>query len=50
MNQTTETTTETTISHYLCIGCPLGCRLEVEADNGHIVENYFIIISFLCYS
>jgi len=20
------------ISHYLCIGCPLGCRLEVEAD------------------
>lgn len=38
MNQTTETTTETTISHYLCIGCPLGCRLEVEADNGHIVE------------
>lgn len=21
------------ITHYLCIGCPLGCRLEVE-DNG----------------
>jgi len=20
------------ISHYLCIGCPLGCRLEVEED------------------
>lgn len=20
------------ISHYLCIGCPLGCRLEVEQD------------------
>lgn len=20
------------ISHYLCIGCPLGCRLEVESD------------------
>jgi len=20
------------ISHYLCIGCPLGCRLEVEDD------------------
>ena len=24
---------------YLCIGCPLGCRLEVdEADDGHVVE------------
>jgi CxxC motif-containing protein len=22
----------TTITHYLCIGCPLGCRLEVEED------------------
>jgi CxxC motif-containing protein len=22
------------VSHYLCIGCPLGCRLEVE-DHGH---------------
>lgn len=28
-----------TITHYLCIGCPLGCRLEVEEDDhGHIVE------------
>ena len=27
------------ISHYLCIGCPLGCRLEVEdPDAGDIVE------------
>jgi CxxC motif-containing protein len=27
------------ISHYLCIGCPLGCRLEVEDDaDGDIVE------------
>lgn len=27
------------ISHYLCIGCPLGCRLDVEEDNSHdIVE------------
>ena len=27
------------IEHYLCIGCPLGCRLEVEADEeGDIVE------------
>ena len=27
------------ISHYLCIGCPLGCRLEVEEDvGGGIVE------------
>jgi CxxC motif-containing protein len=28
----------TTITHYLCIGCPLGCRLEVEAEAGAIVE------------
>jgi CxxC motif-containing protein len=29
----------TTLTHYLCIGCPLGCRLEVEEDDGqHIVE------------
>lgn len=28
-----------TITHYLCIGCPLGCRLEVEEDaEGSIVE------------
>lgn len=27
------------ISHYLCIGCPLGCRLEVEADaSDNVVE------------
>lgn len=27
------------ITHYLCIGCPLGCRLEVEEDaGGDIVE------------
>ena len=26
------------IAHYLCIGCPLGCRLEVEAtDAGEVV-------------
>ncbi len=24
--------------HYLCIGCPLGCRLEVVEDEGAIVE------------
>ncbi|MDB9312512.1 DUF1667 domain-containing protein [Spirulina sp. CS-785/01] len=29
---------EHTLSHYLCIGCPMGCRLEVEADDGEIVE------------
>ena len=30
---------EDRISHYLCIGCPLGCRLEVEEDDAHnIVE------------
>lgn len=29
----------TEITHYLCIGCPLGCRLEVEEDDdGSIVE------------
>jgi CxxC motif-containing protein len=27
-----------TITHYLCIGCPLGCRLEVEEEEGAIVE------------
>ncbi|NEO27192.1 MAG: DUF1667 domain-containing protein [Kamptonema sp. SIO4C4] len=29
---------EHTLSHYLCIGCPMGCRLEVEAEDGEIVE------------
>lgn len=24
--------------HYLCIGCPLGCRLEVQAQHDEIVE------------
>lgn len=30
----------TTLTHYLCIGCPLGCRLEVEEeeDQKQIVE------------
>ncbi len=28
----------TKITTYLCIGCPLGCRLEVEEDQGAIVE------------
>jgi CxxC motif-containing protein len=27
----------TTITHYLCIGCPLGCRLEVEEEQEQIV-------------
>ena len=32
-------TTDDRITAYLCIGCPLGCRLEVEEDaEGHIVE------------
>jgi CxxC motif-containing protein len=27
------------LSHYLCIGCPLGCRLEVEEDtHGDLLE------------
>jgi len=25
-------------SHYLCINCPLGCRLEVDADGRDVVE------------
>lgn len=29
---------EALVSHYLCIGCPLGCRLEVEEVGGEIVE------------
>ncbi len=30
---------EGTITHYLCIECPLGCRLEVEEDlDGNVVE------------
>ena len=28
----------TTITHYLCIGCPLGCRLEVEDEDNKLVE------------
>ncbi|MFN8378255.1 MAG: DUF1667 domain-containing protein [Anaerolineae bacterium] len=27
----------TTLTHYLCIGCPLGCRLEVESEQEAIV-------------
>jgi CxxC motif-containing protein len=29
---------DASVSHYLCIGCPLGCRLEVEEVAGEIVE------------
>lgn len=29
---------ETQLSHYLCIGCPIGCRLEVDADGPDVVE------------
>ena len=25
-------------SHYLCVNCPLGCRLEVDADGRDVVE------------
>ena len=25
-------------SHYLCINCPLGCRLEVDANGDDIIE------------
>jgi CxxC motif-containing protein len=28
----------TQTTHYLCIGCPLGCRLEVDARCGEVVE------------
>ncbi len=27
-----------TLTQYLCIGCPMGCRLEVEDDGASIVE------------
>lgn len=30
--------TDTTVATYLCTGCPLGCRLEVEEEEGAIVE------------
>ncbi len=30
--------TEKETVHYLCIGCPLGCRLEVDAEDGQVVE------------
>ena len=31
--------TDERITHYPCIGCPLGCRLEVEEDeHGDVVE------------
>jgi CxxC motif-containing protein len=26
------------VTHYLCTGCPLGCRLEVEYEEREIVE------------
>ncbi|WP_017307223.1 DUF1667 domain-containing protein [Spirulina subsalsa] len=32
------TNEEPQTSHYLCIGCPMGCRLEVEEAEGNIVE------------
>ena len=32
------TPTDPQVSHYLCIGCPLGCRLEVEEADHEIVE------------
>ncbi|MGC9502388.1 DUF1667 domain-containing protein [Baaleninema sp.] len=38
MNTTVEEHQEHEISHYLCIGCPMGCRLEVEEAEGEIVE------------
>ncbi len=29
------------LSHYLCIGCPLGCRLEVEETDDDIIVRGF---------
>jgi CxxC motif-containing protein len=31
-------TSDVAVSHYLCIGCPLGCRLEVEDHGNGSVE------------
>ena len=37
--ETAETTSDHEVTTYLCIGCPLGCRLEVEESADHeIVE------------
>lgn len=39
MNPNDTTVDDTTVTGYLCIGCPLGCRLEVEENAAHdIVE------------
>jgi CxxC motif-containing protein len=39
MNEDDATTGDTTTYAYLCIGCPLGCRLEVDEDShGDIIE------------
>ena len=39
------TSEDTTTFAYLCIGCPLGCRLEVDEDShGDIVEIRGIIL------
>ena len=36
---TDDLTDDPTTYAYLCIGCPLGCRLEVDEDShGHIIE------------
>jgi CxxC motif-containing protein len=36
---TKDTTKDTATYAYLCIGCPLGCRLEVDQDShGDIIE------------
>lgn len=35
---TTATAGEVETFHYLCTGCPLGCRLEVDAVDGDVIE------------
>ena len=37
-NATAEDTREAETFEYLCTGCPLGCRLEVDAVEGDVIE------------
>ncbi|MCC5896698.1 MAG: DUF1667 domain-containing protein [Phormidium sp. GEM2.Bin31] len=34
----TTATQQPETTHYLCIGCPMGCRLEVDDVDGEVVE------------
>jgi CxxC motif-containing protein len=38
LHEPREPTAEVTTHAYLCTGCPLGCRLEVDARDGDVLE------------